>query len=172
MKKKLYMNVTGLLLVILFFASCASSTLIQTYPSGAKVYINGVQSGRTPYWHTDTNIIGSVTDIDLVKEGYEPLYTSISRDEQVDVGAIIGGFCFGVPFLWSLRYYPTHSYELVPLSQNSKNNEIESTDSDEVKLQMSSTKIQRLKELKQMLDDNLINKEDFEKQKQRILNEM
>ena len=172
MKKKLFFKVTGFFLVTLFFASCASSTLIQSYPSGAKVYINGVQAGRTPYWHTDTNIIGSVTDIDLVKEGYEPFYTSISRDEQVDVGAIIGGFCFGVPFLWSLRYYPTHSYELVPSNQSNKNNEIVSRDSNEVKPQISLPKIQRLKELKQMLDENLINKEDFEKQKQQILNEM
>ena len=35
----------------------------------------------------------------------------------------------------------------------------------------NKTKVERLKELKQMLDEKLINQEEFEKQKQKILDE-
>jgi len=55
--------------------------------------------------------------IKLEKDGYEPLNTMISRDERVDVGAIIGGLFVLVPFLWTMQYNPQHSYELSPLKK-------------------------------------------------------
>jgi hypothetical protein len=38
-----------LLAAVVLFASCSSSTLIQSDPSGAKVYMNGEYKGVTPY---------------------------------------------------------------------------------------------------------------------------
>jgi len=100
MKNKSFLKFFSILLVAsILFTSCVSSTLIQSYPSGAKVYIDGEPTGVTPYWHTDSKITGSITNIDLVKEGYEPLYTSIRRTEQVNVGAILGGF-----LVWPIFY--------------------------------------------------------------------
>jgi len=176
MKKKFTFKLSAVLFtVIILFSGCASSTLIQSYPTGAKVYINGEPVGKTPYLYSDTKILGSITNVDLVKEGYEPLYTSIERNEQVDVGAIVGGFFFGIPFLWTLQYNPTHNYELIPLQQSQDNNSgvlAPEENASKPTPQAVSPKVQRLRELKQLLDEKVITTEDYEKQKQKILDEL
>ncbi len=179
MKKELFLKSFAVIAIVIFLSGCASSTLIQSYPPGAKVYIDGQPVGKTPYLYTDTKIVGTTTNIDLVKDGYQPLYAAITRDEQVNVGAIIGGFICWFPFLWTMEYNPTHNYELIPLQD--KEEEAMRPDTIEKNVQTlvapqelpaTPTKAQRLKELKQLLDDNLINKDDYEKQKQKILNEI
>jgi hypothetical protein len=174
MKNNIILKTASLFLVAsMLFTGCVSTTLIQSYPAGAKVYIDGEPMGVTPYWHADSKITGSITNIDIVKEGYEPLYTSFSRTEQVDAGAIIGGLFIWPIFLWTMEYKPTHSYELVPLRSQSMNDStvIVAPQAIEQALPAPSPKIQRLKELKQLLDEKVITKEDFEKQKQKILDE-
>ena len=106
-----------LLSAIILFGACASTTLITSIPPGAKVYIDDQPAGKTPYTYSDTKIVGSVTYISLEKEGYAPLNTMMVRDEEVDVGAIIGGFICTVPFLWIMKYKPEHTYELIPLDE-------------------------------------------------------
>jgi len=102
-----------LLAMTLIFASCASTTIIQSDPSGAKLYLNGESVGTTPYTHEDTKIIGSTTTVRLTMDGYEDFIASFSRNEEVDVGAIIGGIFFLFPFLWTMKYKPYHNYELI-----------------------------------------------------------
>jgi hypothetical protein len=149
-----------------FLASCASTTMIQSDPGGAKVYLNGEPVGTTPYTHQDTRIVGSTTTVRLEKEGYDPFHTSFSRDEEVDVGAIIGGIFVLVPFLWTMKYKPVHFYELTPnsgteqptLKTNPQQNQIKS-------------KADRLRELKQLLDEKVITQEEYDKEKKKILEE-
>jgi hypothetical protein len=88
--------------------------MIQSSPNEAKLYLNGEPVGTTPYTHRDTKIVGSTTTVRLTKEGYKDFTTSFSRNEEVDVGAIIGGLFLLFPFLWTMKYKPTHNYELVP----------------------------------------------------------
>ena len=115
-KTKLLLRATSMVLAgAILFASCSSTTLIQSVPNGAKVYLNGEYAGVTPYSHTDTKIVGSTTHVRLEKEGFETLNTAFSRSEEVDVGAIISGVFFWIPFLWTMKYKPTRTYELVPL---------------------------------------------------------
>lgn len=98
-------KMTALILAAsILLASCSSRTLIQSNPSGAKVYLNGESVGTTPYTHEDTKIVGSVTNVKLEKEGYESLNTSFSRNEQADAGAIVGGVFLLFPFLWTMKY--------------------------------------------------------------------
>ncbi len=120
MKKQSMTTKTISLLLVgaILLTSCASTTMIQSTPSGAKIYLDGQPVGSTPYRHSDTKIVGSTTTVKLVKEGYEPLNTSFSRDEQVDVGAIIGGLFVWIPFLWVMKYNPIHTYELSPSTFN------------------------------------------------------
>ena len=165
-----------LILASVLFTGCVSSTLIQSYPSGAKVYIDGEPVGVTPYWHADTKITGSVVNVDLLKQGYEPLYTSFSRTEQINVGAIVGGvFCWPI-FLWTMEYKPTHSYELLALENQSSIDSTQIINKQPIEQNASkptlSSKVERMKELKQLLDENVITNQDFEKQKQKILDEL
>ncbi|MCK3686385.1 PEGA domain-containing protein [Maribellus sp. YY47] len=145
---------------LIFFSSCASTTLLESTPSGAKVYLNGVSVGETPYQHRDTKIVGSTTSLKLEKEGYETLNTSFSRDEKADVGAIIGGIFVLVPFLWTMKYNPSHSYVLVPLDPQT---------SSSVNSDITDSKAQKLRELKKLLDDKIITQEEFEIEKKKIL---
>ena len=113
--KSIFMKVAAVLLAAtVLFASCSSATLIQTNPGGAKLYMNGEYMGVTPYSYSDTKIVGSTTDVRLEKERFETLHTTLSRNERADVGAIVGGLFFLFPFLWTMKYNPTHTYELRP----------------------------------------------------------
>jgi hypothetical protein len=104
------------LVAAVMLSSCASSTLITSVPPGAKVTINGMLKGVTPYQMTDTKIIGATSTIRLELNGYQPKDVMISRNEKVDVGAVIGGLFFWFPFLWTMGYEPMHMYELTPES--------------------------------------------------------
>lgn len=110
-------TIASVLLLSFVMISCSSTTMITSEPPGAKLYINGMSVGNTPYTHSDTRIVGSMLMIKLEKEGYEPLNTFITRDERVDVGAVIGGLFLLVPFLWTMQYNPQHNYELAPLKK-------------------------------------------------------
>lgn len=150
----------------IFVSSCIGTTTIRSIPSGAKLYLNGESVGTTPYTHRDTKIIGSTNYIVLEKAGYEPLNTSFSRDEEVDVGAVIGGCFYLVPFLWTMKYKPNHIYELVPSSGTEQ--PVESSPSQEI---MYKSKADRLRELKQLFDEKLITQEEYAKEKAKILEE-
>lgn len=140
--------------------------MIQSNPSGAKVYLNGEPVGTTPYTHQDTKIVGSTTTVKLEKEGYEPLNTSFSRDEEADVGAIIGGIFVWVPFLWTMKYKPTHTYELTPSSADEQ-----PKIGTNLQQNQTESKADRLRELKKLLDEKVITQGEYEKEKKKILEE-
>lgn len=120
MKKQSFINRTAsvILAAAVLLSSCASTTLIQSTPSGARVYINDEPVGTTPYMHSDTKIVGSTSIVKLEKDGYQPVVTTITRDEKLDAGALIGGILVTIPFLWILEYKPVHKYELKPVAVN------------------------------------------------------
>jgi len=169
MKKPTIVTQTVLLLlaVAILWTSCASTTMIQSTPSGAKVYINGEPVGTTPYPYTDTKIVGTTTVLKLKKDGYDPLNTSFARDEEVDIGAIICGFICFFPFLWTMKYKPSHTYELVPSFVYDQ--QIIKTQPMQEK---AKTKADRLRELKQLYEEKLITQEDYDKEKTKILEEL
>jgi hypothetical protein len=103
------------LTAVAFASGCVSTTLIKSYPPGARVYLDGEPVGTTPYKMSDQKIVGSSTHVRLVSEGHEPYDAIIQRNERFDVGACVGGLLVYVPFLWIMGYKPEHSYELVPL---------------------------------------------------------
>lgn len=93
-------------------ASCTSTTVINSSPSGAKIYIDGSLMGKTPYTHSDTKIVGATTMVTLKKEGCENFNGIISRSEKFEVGPCIGGAFVLVPFLWVMGYNPMRTFEL------------------------------------------------------------
>lgn len=98
--------------LVAFGAACSSTTLVRSTPAGAKLYLNGEYVGTTPYSMTDTRIVGSTTSVRLELPGYETTTGTISRNEEFDVGACIGGVFLLVPFLWIMGYKPEHHFEL------------------------------------------------------------
>lgn len=107
--------IAGLMAIVMLATSCASTTLIRSEPSGAKLYLDGELAGRTPYTHTDTKITGSPTHVRITEDGYEEFQTVFVRNEEVDPGALVAGIFFWIPLLWIMKYKPVRTYELTPV---------------------------------------------------------
>jgi PEGA domain/Short C-terminal domain len=163
---KVIKSIALLLAGTMLLASCTSTTLIQSNPIGAKLYINNELVGNTPYTYQDTKIVGSRTFVKMEKEGYETLETSFARDEEIEVGAIIGGIFLLVPFLWTMKYKSMHSYTMLP---NNGNTGEKPQDKPQTQPTQSKSKADKLRELKQLLDDKIITQEEYEKEKKKIL---
>jgi hypothetical protein len=65
--------------------------VLQSNPPGARLSINGVVVGNTPYTMADTKIVGSTTPVRLEYPGYQTIDMTISRNEELDVGALVAG---------------------------------------------------------------------------------
>jgi hypothetical protein len=129
-------------------SGCASATIIQSIPSGARLYIDGEPVGNTPYTYTDEKIVGSTTMVKLEMWGYETINVSFQRNEEVDAGAVVGGFICVLPFLWTMKYKPSHTYELKPT--------VTVPDPTLITIPQPKSKAERLCELKQLLDEKII----------------
>ena len=165
MKKEITLKTVSIFLAgTILLSSCASKTMIQTTPKGAKVYIDGEAVGTTPYLYKDTKIVGGTTTVRLEKEGYETFDTAFSRNEKVNAGAVIGGIFVLVPFFWIMNYKPTHTYELTPVHDS----QLRISSGEK---QNSKSKVERIRELKQLLDENMITQDEFEKEKKKIIEE-
>lgn len=162
MKKRCIDFICCFLAIVILLPGCTSTTLIKSIPSKSKVYIDGEYMGETPYTYSDSRILGSSVSIKLEKEGYQPFITNLTRNEEADLGAIIGGVFFLVPFLWTMKYKPTHTYELKPLGEGvySGTSNIEGT---------QKSTADKLRELKKLLDGGVITQAEFDKEKAKIL---
>jgi len=98
--------------VSILFSGCASTTLIDSVPSGADLYLDGEYAGVTPHYMTDTKLMGTCTTVRIEKKNYQSYYGTICRTEEVDPGAIVGGIFFFFPYFWAMKYKPTHFYSL------------------------------------------------------------
>ena len=117
MKKLIIQSAALILSTSILLSGCASATLFQTTPSGAKLYINEELVGNTPFTYSDTKIVGTTTIVKIKAEGYEDFNYVLKRNEEANVGAIIGGVFLLFPFLWVMDYKPMHNFELVPLKK-------------------------------------------------------
>ncbi len=175
MKRIFYLIIFG---AILLSVSCTSTTMITSNPSGAKVYLNGAYVGDTPYPMSDKKISTTCTMVKLEKEGYMPMQTLICRDEDIDVGAAVGGIFFTPIWLWVYKYYPEHHYELLPAEKKQTLDEDnydfgDYTVDDQApnQAQTQKSKADKLRELKSLLDDGIITQKEYEKEKKKILEE-
>jgi hypothetical protein len=93
-------------------SGCASSTVLQTQPPGARVTINGIVVGQTPYRMTDTKTIFSSTPVRFEYPGYATIDVLIPRTEEVAPLPLIAGFFCLIPWLWAGKYREAHMYTL------------------------------------------------------------
>ena len=165
--KKVSLISAALFFILISLSSCSSVTMIKSEPNGAKVYLNDNYVGNTPYKMEDSKISFSRTFVRIEKDGYKTLETYITKDEDVNVGAIVGGVIFWFPFLWTMSYMPEHIYELTPTNEDEK---YYYNDNNEGQKNQSS-KYQQLIDLKKLLDEGIITQEEYEKEKQKVLNQ-
>lgn len=166
-------NIALFLSALLFLSSCVSSTTIISRPPGARVFVNNEYLGETPVVYSDTKIAFSTNMVTLEKEGYEPLHTTFSRSEEPEVGAIVAAFfSFFIPLLWVTKYKSSRTYELVPLSNTSRElrSESDAKVMDSEALPSTTTsRSEQLRELKKLLDEGILTQEEFEAEKKKIL---
>lgn len=166
-KLRLFKSGTALIMAIaILFSSCSSTTTIKSSPDNAKLYLNDEYVGTTPYKHTDTKVLGSVTHIRIEKNGYETFTTIMVKDEEVNPGAIVGGLFLLFPFIWTLEYKPNHFYELKEVG-----NYVEKQNPTKKIVEFNKTKAERLREMKKLFDEGVLTEEEYEIEKAKILAE-
>lgn len=161
------------------FSSCSSSTLINSQPAGAKLYVNGQYKGTTPYQYSDTKIVGSVTDLRIEKDGFEPLQIPLVRNEQADAGAIVGGVFLLFPFLWTMKYDPDHTYQLrtlsgvdqpVPTPPGTTAAPLYGVpNAPATQTTGIQSKADRLRDVKKLYDEKILTEKEYEAEKKKIL---
>jgi hypothetical protein len=87
--------------------------MIHSSDPQAKIYVNGEFVGTGNGTHRDSRIVGSSNSVTLKKDGCREQFYSFSRDEELSVGALIGGILVWIPFLWIMKYKPMHNYDFV-----------------------------------------------------------
>ena len=173
------MNKALAFLLATIFSGCVSTTVIRTVPSNSKVFVNSEYKGTTPYVYSDNKITGSETNIQIESEGYENFTFVLKRNEQVDPGAVIAGILFGIwPFLWTMEYHPERTFELKPLNVTEPNKDMsviikkDTADISGIDASVSNlNKYDNVRSLKKLQDDQIINAEEFQLLKERILRE-
>lgn len=108
------------ILIVTIFTSCASSTVIKSSVSSAKIYADGNFIGEGSGYYSDRKITGSTTVIEIKKEGYKDKVAQISRSGQLNVGALVGGILLAPSlvgllfFLWITDYKDYYAFDLEP----------------------------------------------------------
>lgn len=167
-----YFRIIAILIAAsILFGSCKSMTIIDTEPSGAHLYLNERYVGETPYRHMDDDIIFTKNFVRLELDGFKPLITSFSKDEDVEMGAALAGILL-FPLLWIFKYDESHIYTLTPANEEN----LSPIPADvsypvtEPSSQSVYDKADQLRELKKLLDEGIITKDEFEIEKKKILN--
>jgi uncharacterized membrane protein len=136
--------------------------MITSEPRGAKVFVNGAYVGKTPLAWSDTKPSLTCTPLKLQKNGYEDFEGFLCKDEELNVGALIGGmFCWPV-WIWAYKYFPEHHYILKTMQNDSLKYTVD--DSEWSK----STQNDEIETLKKLYSEGILTKEEYEKAKEKI----
>ncbi|NKB32765.1 MAG: PEGA domain-containing protein [Pseudomonadales bacterium] len=100
-----------LALLVLLSTACTSSTVIRSSDPDARIYVNGEYIGTGRAHYSDEKVAFSRNDVEIRREGCRAEHYSFRRSEEADLGAIIGGILFTVPYLWVTEYKDYHAYE-------------------------------------------------------------
>ncbi len=113
---KSLIKLTATLLLVFMINACASTSIIRASAPHAKIYVNDEYIGHSPATYSDTKIAGSTSVVRIEAEGYDTLTTTIRRNEEINVGALVGTFFVLIPALWITNYRSNYSFDLSPES--------------------------------------------------------
>lgn len=100
----------------LILSGCAGVTMIDSMPSGADVYVDGVRVGQTPVRYEDMAVSLTSHSVRIAKDGYKPVNEQFARQGRANMSAIVGGIFIWPVWLWALDYPASLTYELQPES--------------------------------------------------------
>ena len=100
-----------IVLAALLASACTSSTVIRSSDPDSRIYVNGEYMGTGEAYYSDEEVAFSRNKVEIRKAGCRSEYHSFRRNEEADIGAIVGGIILTVPFLWVTEYKPYRSYE-------------------------------------------------------------
>ena len=103
--------IAAIIVSLLALAACTTFVTIDSKPQGATVYIDGAPRGETPITQELSNLAFETYQLRLELEGYHSVYTSL--EQEVKVGAAIGGFLFLPAWLWAYGPVDYQYYELI-----------------------------------------------------------
>jgi PEGA domain len=109
-------------LIALLTASmaCTSTTVVNSRPQGARVFIDGAFVGEAPATHSETVTASTKNMVRLEMPGYKEAKGVIAADQWNGAkvaGSVVCGLLSLVGFiglLWSTEYKPTYEFTLVP----------------------------------------------------------
>ena len=99
------------LLASVTLLACTSTTHIDSSDPDAKIFVNGEYLGTGHAHYSDRKISFSSNEVKLRKEGCLPQYYTFTRNEGIDLGAIVGGYFLTFPYLWVADYKPYREYD-------------------------------------------------------------
>jgi hypothetical protein len=100
--------------------SCTSTTVVNSRPQGARVYIDGAFIGEAPATHSDTVTASTKNMVRLEMPGYKETKGIIAADQWVTSRTALSIVCglftlVGlIGLLWSTEYRPSYEFTLTP----------------------------------------------------------
>ena len=164
------------LLPMLLLLSCASTTYIKTFPSGANVYEGDALMGVTPYMHWDREATGPENagkTFTLRKQGYADKTIAIKKDVLNIPRLFFPAPIFSLP--WAYDYKEEYYYELEPIGKRRAPYPHKMTNPRsgvEVEGQPYSESSRKLRELKKLRDEGLLTDEEYEMKREEIIDNM
>lgn len=157
-----------IVLSVIILFGCASSTVIKTMPSGAKVKKGGEIIGTTPYEFWDRETSDYTATYALLKQGYKDKEVTIKKNvlyvHRIFVPPIIG-----LPWLYG--YNPSYFYELEKSGEQTAK-QISFGTQPQPKNSDPSEYSQKLRELNNMKNEGLITDEEYQQKRQQIIDGM
>lgn len=108
-----------ILLAAMLASACTSSTVIRSSDPNSRIYVNGEYMGTGEAYYSDEKVAFSRNKVEIRKDGCRTDYHSFRRNEEADLGAIVGGIFLTVPFLWVTEYKSHRAYEFNCLARTS-----------------------------------------------------
>ncbi len=100
--------------------ACTSTTVVNSRPQGARVFIDGAFVGEAPATHSETVTASTKNMVRLEMPGYKEAKGIIAADQWNGAkvaGSVVCGLLSLVGFiglLWSTEYKPTYEFTMVP----------------------------------------------------------
>ncbi len=100
--------------------ACTSTTVVNSRPQGARVYIDGAFIGEAPATHSDTVTATTKNLVKLELPGYKQTNGIIAADQWVTSKVVFSVICGAftliglVGLLWSTEYRPSYEFTLAP----------------------------------------------------------